>query len=79
MCYNYSIETDNGNEEMINRDCAIAIADEALNFMAKRANISREEVVRLIDEKHESTCKHFADLVAIGYTELMKSNIGVTV
>ena len=49
MCYNYSIETDNGNEE----------------------------VVRLIDEKHESTCKYFAELVAIGYTELMKSNIGV--
>lgn len=79
MCYNYSIETDNGNEEMINRDYAIVIADEALDFMAKRANISREEVVRLIDEKHESTCKYFASLVAIGYTELMKSNIGVTV
>ena len=79
MCYNYTIKTDNGNEEMINRDCAIVIADEALNFMAKRAKISREEIVRLIDEKHESTCKYFADLVAIGYTELMKSNIGVTV
>lgn len=79
MCYNYSIETDNGNEEMINRDYAIVIADEALDFMAKRANISREEVVRLIDEKHESTCKYFASLVAIGYSELMKSNIGVTV
>ena len=79
MCYNYSIETDNGNEEMINRDYAIVIADEALNFMANRAKISREEVVRLIDEKHESTCKYFANLVAIGYTELMKSNIGVTV
>ena len=79
MCYNYSIETDNGNTEMINRACAIVIADEALNFMANQAGISREEVVRLIDEKHESTCKYFADLVAIGYTELMKSNIGVTV
>lgn len=79
MCYNYTIETDNGNEEMINRDYAIVIADEALDFMAKRANISREEVVRLIDEKHESTCKYFASLVAIGYSELMKSNIGVTV
>ena len=79
MCYNYTIKTDNGNEEMINRDYAIVIADEALDFMAKRANISREEVVRLIDEKHESTCKYFADLVSIGYTELMKSNIGVTV
>lgn len=79
MCYNYTIKSDNGNEEMINRDYAIVIADEALDFMAKRANISREEVVRLIDEKHESTCKYFADLVAIGYTELMKSNIGVTV
>ena len=79
MCYNYTIKTDNGNEEMINRDYAIIIADEALNFMANRANISREEVVRLIDEKHESTCKYFASLVAIGYTELMKSNIGVTV
>jgi len=79
MCYNYSIETDNGNEEMINRDYAIVIADEALNFMAKQAKISREEIVRLIDERHESTCKYFADLVAIGYTELMKSNIGVTV
>ena len=79
MCYNYTIKTDNGNEEMINRDYAIIIADEALNFMAKRANISREEVVRLIDEKHESTCKYFASLVAIGYSELMKSNIGVTV
>lgn len=77
MCYNYTIETDNRNEEMINRDYAIVIADEALDFMAKRANISREEVVRLIDEQHESTCKYFADLVAIGYTELMKSNIGV--
>ena len=64
---------------MINRDYAIVIADEALAFMAKRANISREEVVRLIDEKHEPTCKYFADLVAIGYTELMKSNIGVAV
>ena len=79
MCYNYTIKTDNGNEEMINRDYAIIIADEALNFMANRANISREEVVRLIDEKHESTCEYFASLVAIGYTELMKSNIGVTV
>lgn len=79
MCYNYSIETDNGNDKMIDRDRAIVIADEALNFMAKRANISREEVVRLIDEKHESTCKYFASLVAIGCTELMKSNIGVTV
>lgn len=79
MCYNYTIKTDNGNEEMINRDYAIVIADEALDFMAKRANISRDEVVRLIDEKHESTCKYFANLVAIGYTELMKSNIGVTV
>ena len=79
MCYNYSIETNNGNAEMINRGYAIVIADEALDFMAKRANISREEVVRLIDEKHESTCKYFADLVAIGYTELMKSTIGVTV
>lgn len=79
MCYNYTIETDNGNYKMINRDCAIVIADAALDFMANRANISREEVVRLIDEKHESTCKYFADLVAIGYTELMKSNIGVTV
>ena len=79
MCYNYSIETDNGNEEMINRDRAIVIADEALDFMAKRTNISREEIVRLIDEKHESTCKYFADLVAIGYAELMKSNTGVTV
>ena len=79
MCYNYTIKTDNGNEEMINRDYAIVIADEALDFMAKRASISREEVVRLIDEKHESTCKYFADLVAIGYTELMKSNIGAAV
>ena len=79
MCYNYSIETDNGNPEMINRDYAIVIADEALNFMAKQAGISREEVVKLIDEKHESVCKYFADLVAIGYSELMKSNIGVTV
>ena len=79
MCYNYSIETDNGNTEMINRDCAIVIADEALNFMANQAGISREEVVKLIDKKHESTCKYFADLVAIGYTELMKPNIGVTV
>lgn len=79
MCYNYSIETDNGNAKMISRDYVIVIADEALNFMAKRANISREEVVRLIDEKHESTCKYFASLVAIGCTELMKSNIGVTV
>lgn len=79
MCYNYTIETDNGNEEMINRDYAIVIADEALDFMAKRAKISREEIVKLIDEKHESTCKYFASLVAIGYTELMKSNIGVTV
>ena len=77
MCYNYSIETDNGNEEMINRDYAIVIADEALNFMANRAKISREEIVKLIDEKHESTCEYFANLVAIGYTELMKSNIGV--
>lgn len=64
---------------MINRDYAIVIADEALDFMAKRANISREEVVRLIGEKHESTCKYFASLVAIGYTELMKSNIGAAV
>ena len=79
MCYNYTIKTDNGNEEMISRDYAIVIADEALDFMAKRANISREEVVRLIDEQHESTCKYFASLVAIGCTELMKSNIGVTV
>ena len=79
MCYNYSIETDNGNDKMIDRDRAIVIADEALNFMANRAKISREEVVRLIDEQHESTCKYFADLVAIGYSELMKSNIGVTV
>ena len=78
MCYNYTIKTDNGNEEMINRDYAIVIADEALDFMAKRANISREEVVRLIDE-HESTYKYFASLVAIGYGELMESNIGVTV
>ena len=79
MCYNYSIETDNGNAEMINRGYAIVIADEALNFMANQAGISREEVVKLIDEKHESTCKYFADLVAIGYSELMKSTIGVTV
>ena len=64
---------------MISQDYAIVIADEALNFMANKAKISREEVVKLIDEKHESTCKYFADLVAIGYTELMKSNIGVAV
>lgn len=44
-----------------------------------RAKISREEIVKLIDEKHESTCEYFANLVAIGYAELMKSNIGVTV
>ena len=73
------MKTDNGNDKMISRDYAIIIADEALNFMAKQAKISREEIVRLIDEKHESTCKYFADLVAIGYTELMKSNTGVTV
>lgn len=64
---------------MINRAHAVVIADEALNFMAKQAGISREEVVKLIDEKHESTCEYFASLVSIGYTELMKSNIGVTV
>ena len=79
MCYNYSIETDNGNAKMISQDYAIVIADEALNFMANKAKISREEVVKLIDEKHESTCNYFASLVAIGYSELMKSNIGVTV
>ena len=79
MCYNYSIETDNGNTKMISRDYAIVIADEALEFMANKAKISREEVVKLIDEGHESTCNYFASLVAIGCTELMESNIGVTV
>ena len=50
MCYNYSIETDNGNEEMISRDYAIVIADEALNFNRTTTDVLNEGWNACLDE-----------------------------
>lgn len=55
-----------------NMNKAIIVADEALEFMAKKAGISRKEIVKAIDDGHEATCKYFAQLCAIGMLEAVK-------
>lgn len=56
----------------INMNKARIVADEALEFMVKKSGISREAIVKAIDDGHEATCKYFAQLCAVGMVEALK-------
>lgn len=50
------------------------IADEAIIFMMNKSNMTREQIVKAIDDGHEATCKYFSELCAIGMMEYLKQN-----